>query len=37
MESLECAIVRPRQARYQAALRPDEMCAFNFTVLCEVV
>jgi hypothetical protein len=26
MELLESSVVRPRQARYQAALRPDKTC-----------
>jgi len=33
MESLEWRVVRPRQARYQAALRPDKSGNFNFTAL----
>jgi hypothetical protein len=32
MELLESSFVRPRQARYQAALRPDIDCVFNSTV-----
>jgi hypothetical protein len=28
MEVLESSCVRPRQARYQAALRPDMKCIF---------
>jgi hypothetical protein len=33
MELLESSGVRPRQARYQAALRPDTMHADDSTVL----
>jgi hypothetical protein len=33
MESLESSRVRPRQARYQAALRPDTMHVDDSTVL----
>jgi hypothetical protein len=36
MELLESSLVRPRQARYQAALRPD-MIDFNSSLLCELV
>ena len=28
-ESLEGAVMRPRQVRYQAALRPDIYCSFD--------
>ena len=33
MELLESGSVRPRQARYQAALRPDMKCAIHSSVL----
>jgi hypothetical protein len=33
---LESSLVRPRQARYQAALRPD-MIDFYSSLLCELV
>ncbi len=33
MELLESGFVRPRQARYQAALRPDMKCSVNSRVL----
>ena len=33
MEFLERARVRPRQARYQAALRPDKKCAIHYKAL----
>jgi hypothetical protein len=37
MELLESSGVRPRQARYQAALRPDMKCLFirNFPTLLQ--
>ena len=33
MKYLECHTVRPRQARYQAALRPDMKCTHNSKAL----
>jgi hypothetical protein len=33
MELLESGGVRPRQARYQAALRPDNDCFIHFKAL----
>ncbi len=33
MELLESSSVRPRQARYQAALRPDLKCVFHSKAL----
>ena len=33
MEWLESRAVRPRQARYQAALRPDKTCCIYSSVL----
>ena len=33
MELLESSVVRPRQARYQAALRPDNWYVCDSTVL----
>src|SRR6516164_7302153 len=36
MERLERDTVRPRQARYQAALRPDILCIIDCTWLCRM-
>jgi hypothetical protein len=36
MELLESSCVRPRQARYQAALRPDRNCTFHSKTLPNV-
>ena len=33
MELLESSVVRPRQARYQAALRPDSDCVIHSKAL----
>jgi hypothetical protein len=33
MELLESSVVRPRQARYQAALRPDSDCFIHSKAL----
>jgi hypothetical protein len=33
MELLESSVVRPRQARYQAALRPDKTCCIYSSAL----
>jgi hypothetical protein len=35
MELLESSVVRPRQARYQAALRPDRDCVIYSKALSE--
>jgi hypothetical protein len=35
-EALERAVMRPRQVRYQAALRPDICCSFDFKPLPRV-
>ena len=37
MELLESVGPRPRQARYQAALRPDSGYVFDFTVLLDSI
>ena len=37
MELLESDSARPRQARYQAALRPDMTFIIDFTALCGLV
>jgi hypothetical protein len=36
MELLESSIVRPRQARYQAALRPDMKCTIDSKALSNI-
>ena len=35
-EHLERVVMRPRQVRYQAALRPDILCFFDFKPLPEI-
>jgi len=37
MELLESSVVRPRQARYQAALRPDINCFTHSKALPDVI
>jgi len=36
MELLESGFVRPRQARYQAALRPDMKCCIHSKALSNI-